>query len=109
MRTKILLLWFISALCACSSESKELPENILSKEEMVAIITDAQILDAAQKALSVPSKERKAIRDTNFTIVFNKYNTNAQMFDSSLKVYTLHPKLMGEIMEEVAENINAQN
>ena len=109
MKTKILLLWFISALCACTSTSDELPQGILSKQQMVDVITDGQMLDAAQKSVAVPSKERKALRDTNYMIVYNKHNTTVEQFDSSMRVYSLYPKIMSEILEEVTENINDRN
>ena len=109
MKAKILLVWFLSVLCACSSAPDSLPDGILTQEQMVNVITDAQMLEAAQKAISQPSKERKLMRDTNYIIVFNRYETTPEQFDSSLKVYSLYPKMMKEILEEVAENINNRN
>jgi len=76
---------------------------------MIEIICDLKILDAAQKSFITGSIEAKKIRDTSYTIVFNKYNTNAQQFDSSLRSYAKNPKLLSEMMEEVGKKINTYN
>lgn len=73
---------------------------------MVLVISDLQLLDAAQKSVTKDAKTQEKMRDTSYTIVFNKYNTTAAQFDSSLRSYARHPLLLSEVMEDVAQNIN---
>ena len=91
----------------CSSEErKNLPDGILNKDDMVLIISDLQLLEAAQKSLYVDVKTQESMRDTSYTIVFNKYNTTSAQFDSSMRTYSRNPKLLADIMESVAQSIN---
>ncbi|MDB4173804.1 DUF4296 domain-containing protein [Bacteroidia bacterium] len=110
MRTKIILVCLISNVwfTACELREDKLPEGIIDKVEMIEIITDVQMLEAAQKQLTVPAEMRSAMRDTTYQVVFNKYGIDSALFDSSLRVYAQHPKLMVEVMEEVASKINSK-
>jgi hypothetical protein len=90
----------------CNANSKQLSDGIIEEKVMIEIIRDLKILDAAQKSFITGSIEAKKIRDTSYTIVFNKYNTDAQQFDSSLRTYAQNPKLLSEMMEEVGKKIN---
>ena len=73
---------------------------------MIEIIKDLKILDAAQKSFVTGSIEGKMMRDTSYTIVFNKYNTNVEQFDSSLRSYARNPKILAQLMDEVGKKIN---
>ncbi len=100
----------VAIVSACSSDPKyTLPEGILTVDEMIEVITDMQILDAAQKSLPISGLKQKAMKDTTYAIIYAHHNISHELFDSSLRSYTRHPQLMGEIMEKVAEEINAKN
>jgi hypothetical protein len=103
---KIFLLYLIVIVVGCNSNSEKLSDGIIEKKVMIEIIKDLKILDAAQKSFITGSLETKKIRDTSYTIVFNKYNTDAHQFDSSLRAYARNPKLLSEMMEEVGKKIN---
>ncbi|MFT7099720.1 MAG: hypothetical protein ACJA19_000218 [Bacteroidia bacterium] len=105
--TKVTLVWFILFCFACGLDKTEkLPEGVLSRKRMVLVISDLQLLDAAQKSVTKDSKTQERMRDTSYTIVFNKYSTTAAQFDSSLRTYARNPLLLSEVMEDVAQNIN---
>lgn len=76
---------------------------------MVEIIADVQLVEAAQKQLNVSTGARNKMRDTSYHIIFNKYNIDSTLFDSSLRVYARHPILMSEMMEKVAAQLNQEN
>lgn len=97
-------------MVACGNiESNSLPEGVLSKEKMVEVITDIQLLDAAQKALPISGAKQKRMKDTTYAIIYAHHDIDHALFDSSLRAYSLNPALMGEIMEEVTQKINAKN
>jgi len=75
---------------------------------MIDIIADVQLVEAAQKQLTVSTALKNRMRDTSYHIIFNKYGIDSTIFDSSLRVYTRHPELMGEMMEEVAAQLNKE-
>jgi hypothetical protein len=84
-----------------------MPAGILSEGQMVEVITDLQLLDAAQKKIIMPGMQALAMMDTTYTIVYNKHNTNVVQFDSSMRVYSQHPKIFSNIMEQVAQKLNS--
>lgn len=90
----------------CKSNNIDLPDGILSEEKMINVITDMQLLEAAHKSLSMGNLEQQAMRDTSFAIIFNKHGVTYEQYDSSLRVYTRHPQLFGEMMEQVGDRLN---
>ena len=84
-----------------------MPDGILTKSQMVDVISDMQLMEAAHRSLTLSSKIQNPMRDTSYTIVFNKHHTDVATFDSSLHVYTKHPKLFSEIMDEVEVKLNS--
>ncbi len=79
---------------------------VLSRDLMVKIIVDVQLLEAAHKSINLNAKQQKPIRDTTYAIIYNKHNTTAAEFDSCLRTYTQYPELFSEIMEEAENRLN---
>lgn len=102
-------MWLLLAFGSCTNNTATLPNGILTKEKMVDIITDIQLLEAAQNEVSVGINVQKSMRDTNYIIVFNKYETDVVQFDSSMRVYTKYPKIMGDILDSVSTRISQEN
>jgi len=105
--TNVILLSLFFILYGCNSSEENLPNGILSKKEMVDIITNMQLSDAAQKEVGISGILMGKMQDTSYTLIFNKFNTDFVQFDSSLKVYSAHPKLLENIMGEVTLKLNA--
>ncbi len=101
-------MWFVIAIASCTQKAN-LPNGILTEDEMIDVITDIQLLEAAQSEVNMPFETQNAMRDTNYLMVFNKHSTTALYFDSSMRVYTKHPKLMGAILENVSTRISDYN
>lgn len=110
MRTKVIVLCLFTliAIQGCKSQEAELPDGIISQDKMVQIIADIQLIEAAQKQLSISMDKRDKMRDTSYHIVFNKYAVDSTLFDSSLRVYSRHPQIMSEIMENAAAQLNRE-
>jgi hypothetical protein len=104
--TKIFLLYLIVIIFGCNLNTEQKPDGVIEEKVMIEIIKDLKILDAAQKSFVTGSIEGKMMRDTSYTIVFNKYNTNAEQFDSSLRSYARNPKILAQLMDEVGKKIN---
>lgn len=91
---------------SCYPVEEKLPQGILSETQMVNVITDLQLLDAAQKSFSVGSTDARRMRDTSYMIVFNKYEITSMDFDSSLRSYARRPLILSRIMDKVGKKIN---
>lgn len=79
---------------------------MLSDKEMVSIITDIQLVEAAHQLINLKNMDQVKMRDTSYQMVYNKHGVTEAQFDSSLRVYTQHPKRFTEIMKQVDQNLN---
>jgi hypothetical protein len=104
--TKIFLLCLIVVVFGCNSNSELKSEVVIEENVMINVIKDIKILDAAQKSFVTGSIEGKMMRDTSYTIVFNKYGITAEQFDSTLRSYAKKPDMLAKLMDEVAKKIN---
>lgn len=109
MRTKIVVLTICVAWAACTTTpTQDFPEGILSQDQMIEVITDIQLINAAQKNIPIAGNKMKAMQDTSYAIIFSHHGTDYATFDSSLRTYSRQPEVMGAIMEQVAEQINSK-
>ncbi len=99
----ILLFAFIAS---CQPEKEASDVKILKEDEMIEIIKDIQLLEAAHKDLGIFGVERKALADTSYMIVFNKHGVKASEFDSSYNYYLRNPIKFEKLMTEVERSIN---
>ena len=85
LTTKIFFVCLVIFFVTCTPKSDDLPEGILNKEVMIDVITDLQLLDAAQRSFSTGSIETSKMRDTSYAIVFNKYDSRQFYFINLLE------------------------
>ena len=60
LRTKILLLWFVIAIASCTQKAN-LPNGILTEDQMIVVITDIQLLEAAQSEVNMPFETQSSL------------------------------------------------
>jgi|GEM_PF-534785 len=101
------VLFFTLTFIGCSSLKRE--NEILPKDDFINILVDLHMLDAYTTDYS--TKKMTGVIDslTVYTSLFEKYNTNKKVFDSTLSWYTLHPKKLSEVYDEVFGKINRIN
>ena len=105
MRTKY---WFLSfvILWSCGNNT-ELPQNVLSKEEMVDILLEVYVAQAKigqERSIKKDSAEILYSYYQNY-ILQNK-NTDTTTFYSSLTYYFEHPEDFDKINEIVLDSLN---
>ena len=93
------IVFFALCFVACNNKEKEnIPTGILSKEKMVAVITDLHIAEAAINLNLLTA-------DSLYNIYEKNKITKAQ-YDSSFKYYTMNPDLLLKIYDEVLNEIS---
>ena len=90
--TYILLLLLLSG---CSMR----PWGVLSQDDMVAVLLDVHIAEAAMKVVDTSAKRIE--KQEYYNTVFEKHHTTKEQFDKSLDWYARHPKLLAKIYDEV--------
>lgn len=102
--TAVILLSLIVLACNSNTIFKK-PKDLITKEEMVLLLTDLYIATAAK---SYPNKQNKRNIDYTFT-VFEKYGIDSARFKRSNFYYTTKIDEYEKIYLEVQANIKALN
>ena len=95
MRNKVLYVLLLILLSGCGMR----PWGILSRSEMVAVLLDVHIAEAAMKVVDTSAKRIE--KQEYYNTVFAKHNTTKEQFDKSLDWYARHPKVLVEIYDDV--------
>ncbi|MDE3742990.1 DUF4296 domain-containing protein [Maribacter polysaccharolyticus] len=95
---KFVAVIFVLALLSCGGKLIEKPDNLIPKDQMVGILNDLAIMNAANNA-NASKLEENNIDPTNF--VFEKYGIDSLQFVSSDTYYASMPKEYEEIYTEV--------
>jgi hypothetical protein len=90
-------------LVACGPEAPEkteaLPDWIIPEEKMVDVLTDVHIIEGARIGQSVLGDSLPA--KFHYQKVWEKYNINAALYDSSFRYYSRNAERMDLMYEEV--------
>ena len=95
MMKKGLYVLLLILLSGCSMR----PWGVLSQEDMVAVLLDVHIAEAAMKVVDTSAKRIE--KQEYYNTIFEKHNITKEKFDKSLDWYARHPKLLVEVYDEV--------
>ncbi|MES1225248.1 MAG: DUF4296 domain-containing protein, partial [Bacteroidota bacterium] len=99
---KSLLFGVTLFLCvSCSQGEEKLPANILNKEEMVRVLIDIQLADAAVNLSNYGQTKLPADKDKLFEKIYSDHKMNRKKFEESFLYYTNHPDKFEKIYDEV--------
>ena len=94
-----LLLLIIILISNCQDVKKPgIPENLISKEKMVDILTDCYINNAARSINFVKIKDSKMKLDS---MIYRKYNIDSVQFAQSNAYYSLEFNIYSDILSQV--------
>lgn len=97
MSCKVLIVVLVMFFLGCKHEELK-PSNVLPKQEMIQLIVEIEL---SQAAFKIKSQDKKFDLDKVSNSIFEKHKTTSQNFDESLKYYTSRPSQMEEIYNEV--------
>ena len=95
MRNKVLYVLLLILLSGCGMR----PWGVLSRSEMVAVLLDVHLAEAAMRVVDTSAKRIE--KQEYYNTIFEKHNTTKEQFDKSLDWYARHPKVLVEIYDEV--------
>jgi hypothetical protein len=92
-------------LFSCGKKnSNTVPENILSKEKMVQVLTDIHIAEAEMSLGAFPDSSSK--EKISFQKIFEKEQITKEQYETSLSFYIDHPEMLNEIYQEVLNELS---
>ncbi|HNS41526.1 MAG TPA: DUF4296 domain-containing protein [Taishania sp.] len=86
----------------------EKPATLLTKEQMVAILTDLTIMESVyqQKYIQVPRFSYLMIKEADS--IFKKHGTSQLVFDANMDYYSADLEALESIYQQVKSNLIAQ-
>jgi hypothetical protein len=85
-------------------EEKE-PEGVLSKEQMVSVLTEFYQREARFNALGIPVDSAAALMDYYKLKYARQNNLSDSAIDFSYQYYMNNPKLLSEIYDQVIDSL----
>jgi hypothetical protein len=105
MKPAFFLLIFSLAIASCKKPEVKVPANVLKKEQMVPILADVHIAQAAAVMNQVSDSTRYPLPDM-LKYIFKIHHTTKAQYDSSISFYTQHPEIMKEIYDSVITELS---
>jgi hypothetical protein len=108
------LLWFIIilSLFACKNQQSpsgsdiQKPDSLIPRWQMVRILTDVHLTEAALASLKNKGETAKSISDDYYNAVFSKYKISRKNFESNFDFYKSDQDDLIKIYEEVIKNLD---
>ena len=96
----ILILFF-----SCGKREKPIPETILPKDKMIAVMVDIHIVEASLNLNLAPTGSITSKGESYYNILKSNH-ISKQQYDESFKFYVEHPELCNEIYEGVLNELS---
>jgi hypothetical protein len=106
-----LWLLIIPALIACKNQQspsvsdRQKPDSLISRRQMVRILTDVHLTEAAVSYLKTRGDASKSLTEDYFTALFSKYKISRKNFESNFDYYKRDQEDLIKIYEEVIKNL----
>jgi hypothetical protein len=105
---KKILTYLIIPTCifiSCKKPEVKIPEGLLKKEQMVSILADIHIAQAASVMNSASDTTRFSL-PAMMEYILKIHHTSKSHYDSSMVFYTKHPEIMTQIYENVITELS---
>ena len=97
-----------------------MPERLLSEQEMIAIMTDVQIIEAdinhkktkeREQNDSVKAKPKDFVKMSKvyYDQLFEHYGITDSIFSQNIQYYTERPAVLEKIMDSVVQRLTAES
>jgi len=106
MKRLILLLCFPFFLNACALSSR--PKDVLSPDEMKAVLKDMHLADAYLGTLS-DTIQIRVLSVKLYKNVFTKHHTSLTEFNASLAFYAGKPTVLDSMYKQISDDLNKVN
>ncbi|MBP6334123.1 MAG: DUF4296 domain-containing protein [Bacteroidia bacterium] len=101
----LILLIYFALSSGCKDSQITIPPDVLSKEEMVSVLTDLRIAQASVTILEYTDTLQFKAEEYQTAILKRRGVTEIQ-FENSRKFYSDHPELLQQILEEVVNELS---
>ena len=86
---------------SCSAPVLVIPNDVLSQDKMVAVLTDVHLVESAI-TLKFSNKDTSKVQaSAYYDFIYKSHKTTKEQFAKSYDFYISHPELLNKIYDEV--------
>ena len=90
---------------SCNKPKTVIPAGVLTEKEMIPVLTDVHIAQAAATAFD-PKDTSAYTMDELLDAILRNHHIERTVYDSSISFYTRHPELMKAMYDEVINELS---
>jgi len=96
-------------LTSCGNKSKTfMPDRLLTEQEMIAVMTDVQILEADINRRKADGKMIDGMAESYYNQLFEHYDMTDSIFKQNIRYYTERPETLERIMDSVTMRLTKE-
>lgn len=105
---KYLILFLMIVTASCSEEVvvETIPADVLSKQAMVELLVDIQLIEGGIIIRKLKGKEFDKEINVYYQIAFKKHGLTKKTFEYNMRYYTDHLEKLEEIYDEVINELS---
>ena len=105
LNVKTIFLTALVILSACGVE-KEVPQDLISTEDMVKLLTEIHILESKVKNLPIPTTDSAKVVYAHYEkMLFTEFNITKEQYENSFTYYVDNSDEFSEIYEAVVDSL----
>lgn len=105
-RLRLVILFILLISTGCWNKEKKAPEGILSKEQMIPVLVDIQLAEAALVIKNFHGDSAKQYAADYYNFIYIRHQVTKEEFEKSLNYYIEHPKQLDQIYSEVIAELS---
>ena len=106
--SSLIVLISLSSCAEYDPQHKEVPENLIDKEEFTNIMIDIRLAEVIirQDVTKNNGNNTDSITNYYFSFIFDKHNISQEKFQVNLDYYTSNPGELDDINKAVVDSLN---
>jgi hypothetical protein len=93
-------------LHSCTNHEVTIPKGVMSKSEMIRILSDIHIADAIAETKAQGGENERDLSSAYHVQILKNYKISKEEFETSFKFYESKPELMNEVYNSVQEEVS---
>lgn len=95
---------FLFFSCGEKKTNVNIPDSVLAKEKMSAVITDIHLAEAEAHLHAFPDTVSK--EKISFQKIFEKHGITRKQYEESISFYMEHPELLDKVYEQTLNELS---
>jgi len=104
-RLLVFFMFFVLIFSSCVKKSVEIPKGVLTREELVPVLVDIHLGQAAVGIQQARDSMRFSMADYS-AYIFRAHHITKDQYAQSLSFYSNHPEMLNDIYQEVINELS---